>query len=259
MERVRAGGATVGRPGRSAGRPDRGAARGAGRHRRRGDGDGMPAGREAGGSVVAVSAIVVPVRDPLDTPFPERERKVAEVQEMARSLAADYGVECQSVVVRTRNAGRTIVDAVNEHGATLIVIGSPEKRRLAAQPAGRVLRRYRRLRPAQGAVPRDRDPLPLRGGGGRGARRHPGAGLMTSEPVPPSRVALVTGASRGIGLAVAAAFAAAGHRVVGCGRSAEPSGQSPGSTTASATSPARMPSGSWWRAPSSVTAGSTCW
>jgi nucleotide-binding universal stress UspA family protein len=87
---------------------------------------------EAGGSVVAVSAIVVPVRDPLDTPFPERERKVAEVQEMARSLAADYGVECQSVVVRTRSAGRTIVDAVNEHGATLIVIGSPEKRRLAA-------------------------------------------------------------------------------------------------------------------------------
>jgi len=46
---------------------------------------------------------------------------------------------------------------------------------------------------------------------------------MTGEPVPASRVALVTGASRGIGLAVAAAFAAAGHRVVGCGRSAHPS------------------------------------
>jgi nucleotide-binding universal stress UspA family protein len=86
---------------------------------------------DAGGSVIAVSAIVVPVRDPLDMPRPERERQVQEVQEMARSLADDYGLEFTSVVTRTRNAGRAIVDAVNESGATLIVIGSPEKHRLA--------------------------------------------------------------------------------------------------------------------------------
>jgi len=39
---------------------------------------------------------------------------------------------------------------------------------------------------------------------------------------PPSRVALITGTSRGIGTALAAAFAAAGYAVVGCGRSAGP-------------------------------------
>ena len=50
---------------------------------------------------------------------------------MARSLAPDYGIEFRGVVVRTRNPGRTIVDAVIEQGAALIVIGSPEKRRLA--------------------------------------------------------------------------------------------------------------------------------
>jgi basic amino acid/polyamine antiporter, APA family len=73
----------------------------------------------------------VPVQDPLDTELPERDRAVAEVQEMARSLAADYGIEFRGVVVRTRNPGRAIVDAVIDQGATLIVIGSPEKRRLA--------------------------------------------------------------------------------------------------------------------------------
>src|SRR4051812_28616501 len=39
---------------------------------------------------------------------------------------------------------------------------------------------------------------------------------------PPSRVALITGTSRGIGTALAAAFAADGYAVVGCGRSAGP-------------------------------------
>jgi APA family basic amino acid/polyamine antiporter len=86
---------------------------------------------DAGGSVVAVSAIVIPVRDPLDASRPEREHAVAEVQEMARSLAEDYGLEFRAVVKRTRNAGRSIVDAVTEYDAKLIVIGSPEKHRLA--------------------------------------------------------------------------------------------------------------------------------
>ena len=39
---------------------------------------------------------------------------------------------------------------------------------------------------------------------------------------PPTRVALITGTSRGIGTALAAAFAAEGYAVVGCGRSAGP-------------------------------------
>jgi APA family basic amino acid/polyamine antiporter len=81
--------------------------------------------------VVGVSAIMIPVREPLDAPRPEREEAVARVQEMGRSLAADYGIEYRSVVERTRSPGRTIVDAVVAHDAALIVIGSPEKRRLA--------------------------------------------------------------------------------------------------------------------------------
>jgi basic amino acid/polyamine antiporter, APA family len=87
---------------------------------------------ESGSPVVGVTAITIPLTDPLDAPRPDREHAAVAVQDMARSLAQDYGIEYTSVVARTRNPGRTIVDAVVEHGATLIVIGSPEKPRLAA-------------------------------------------------------------------------------------------------------------------------------
>jgi APA family basic amino acid/polyamine antiporter len=87
---------------------------------------------ENGAPVVGVTAISIPMRDPLDAPRPEREHAAAAVQDMARSLAADYGIEYRSVVQRTRSPGRAIVDAVAEHGAALIVIGSPEKQRLAS-------------------------------------------------------------------------------------------------------------------------------
>jgi APA family basic amino acid/polyamine antiporter len=86
---------------------------------------------EAGAAVIGVSAIYVPVRDPLDVPMPEREAEVAAVQAMAASLAEEYGVEYRPVVARTRSPGRLVVDAVVEHQAGLIVVGSPQKHRLA--------------------------------------------------------------------------------------------------------------------------------
>jgi APA family basic amino acid/polyamine antiporter len=86
---------------------------------------------DSGAVVVGVSAIYVPVKEPIDTPLPEREQEVEEVQEMARSLASEYGVEYRSVVARTRSPGRLVVDAAVEYGAQLIMVGSPYKRRLA--------------------------------------------------------------------------------------------------------------------------------
>jgi APA family basic amino acid/polyamine antiporter len=86
---------------------------------------------ESGAAVVGVSAIYVPVRDPLDVPLPDREAEVAEVQAMAASLAEEYGVEYRPIIARTRSPGRLIVDAAVAHQAGLIVVGSPQKRRLA--------------------------------------------------------------------------------------------------------------------------------
>jgi basic amino acid/polyamine antiporter, APA family len=86
---------------------------------------------EAGAAVVGVSAIYVPVREPLDVAMPEREAEVSAVQAMAASLADEYGVEYRPVVERTRSPGRLVVDAAVEHRAGLIVVGSPQKHRLA--------------------------------------------------------------------------------------------------------------------------------
>jgi basic amino acid/polyamine antiporter, APA family len=87
---------------------------------------------DSGAVVVGVSAIYVPVKEPMDIAMPEREQEVEDVQEMARSLASEYGVEYRSVVSRTRSPGRLVVDAAVEYGAQLIMVGSPYKRRLAA-------------------------------------------------------------------------------------------------------------------------------
>jgi basic amino acid/polyamine antiporter, APA family len=86
---------------------------------------------EAEATVIGVSAIVIPVREPLDAPRPERERQVESVQAMARSLAEEFGVEYVGVVERTRSPGRLIVNTAIEHGAALIVVGAPDKPRLA--------------------------------------------------------------------------------------------------------------------------------
>jgi basic amino acid/polyamine antiporter, APA family len=86
---------------------------------------------EAGAAVVGVSAISVPVRDSLDLVMPERDAEVAAVQAMAASLAEEFGVEYRPVVERTRSPGRLVVDAAVEHQAGLIVVGSPQKHRLA--------------------------------------------------------------------------------------------------------------------------------
>lgn len=86
---------------------------------------------ESDARVVGVSAIVVPVREPLDALRPDRDEEAARVQAMARSLAGDYGVEYTGVVRRTRMAGRTVVDVATDEDAGLIVIGAPAKRRLA--------------------------------------------------------------------------------------------------------------------------------
>ena len=93
---------------------------------------------EQGGRIVGVTAIPIPMRDPLYEPAPEAEADAAAAQAMALRLAPDYGIEYLPVVQRTRNPGRTIVDVAGR------IRRRPDRGRLAGQEArlpGRARRR----------------------------------------------------------------------------------------------------------------------
>ena len=86
---------------------------------------------DSGAVVVGVSALYVPVREPIDKPMPEREREVEEVQALARVAGLGVRRRVQGgglAHAQPRAAGRRRGRRVRRQ---LIMVGSPYKRRLA--------------------------------------------------------------------------------------------------------------------------------
>ncbi len=80
--------------------------------------------QERGAAVVALHVIRVPLDQPLDAElFDEEERAAASLAEAA-ALGADHGVTVEGRSVRARSIGDAIVQAAEETGADLIVLGS---------------------------------------------------------------------------------------------------------------------------------------
>jgi basic amino acid/polyamine antiporter, APA family len=80
--------------------------------------------QERGAAVVALHVIRVPLDRPLDAElFDEEERAAASLAEAA-ALGSDLGVEVETRSVRARSIGEAIVQAAEETGADLIVLGS---------------------------------------------------------------------------------------------------------------------------------------
>jgi nucleotide-binding universal stress UspA family protein len=80
--------------------------------------------QERGAAVVALHVIKVPLDRPLDAElFDQEERAAASIAEAA-ALGADHGVAVQGLAVRARSIGEAIVQATEETGADLIVLGS---------------------------------------------------------------------------------------------------------------------------------------
>ena len=83
--------------------------------------------QERGAAVVALHVIRVPLDRPLDMElFDEDERAAASLAE-ASALGADLGVEVEGRSIRARSIGEAIVQAAEESGADLIVLGSSPK------------------------------------------------------------------------------------------------------------------------------------
>ena len=75
--------------------------------------------------VVAVYALEVPTSRPLSQIAPEDEERANRQLAEAEALGQLYGVQVISRLVRTRNAGRALVEEADRRGSEIIVLGSP--------------------------------------------------------------------------------------------------------------------------------------
>jgi basic amino acid/polyamine antiporter, APA family len=80
---------------------------------------------DRGASIAALSVVVVPLDQPLDTRLEEEERMADEALDIAAAIAELYGVKFTERLVRARHAGRAIVDEATRRQSEIIVMGAP--------------------------------------------------------------------------------------------------------------------------------------
>jgi basic amino acid/polyamine antiporter, APA family len=80
--------------------------------------------QERGATVEALYVIQVPLDQPLDAPMYDAEERAAASLAEAAALGADHAVTVLGRTLRARSIGEAIVDAADEDGVDLIVLGS---------------------------------------------------------------------------------------------------------------------------------------
>jgi APA family basic amino acid/polyamine antiporter len=86
---------------------------------------------ERGATIVALRVIVVPLDLPLDAALAEQEHEADRLLDEARNAAESYGVRMVERIVRSRNAGRAIVEEAERRHAEIVVLGAPRGRHRA--------------------------------------------------------------------------------------------------------------------------------
>jgi APA family basic amino acid/polyamine antiporter len=81
-------------------------------------------------SIIAFTAIDVPLDQPLDAPLPDDAREANEQLDEARAIGDSYGVRVTGRIARTRNIGRAIVDEAIRRHSEIIVMAGPRRVRL---------------------------------------------------------------------------------------------------------------------------------
>jgi APA family basic amino acid/polyamine antiporter len=82
---------------------------------------------ERGAIITAVAVIEVPLEQPLSTELPDEERLAHHELAEARALGESYGVRVLERLVRSRSAGRAIVEEAERRSSEIIVLGAPRK------------------------------------------------------------------------------------------------------------------------------------
>ena len=136
---------------------------------------------------------------------PELERRAALQLSEAEALGESYGVPVFGRIVRTRNAGRALIDEAVARGSEVIVLGTPGRSPRSSQ--------VRRIGRGLRAAPRDlqghdrRDPRMARA---RARARRAGGAAVSGRTVYRSGTALMSIALIAIGAAAIVRTAAAG-------------------------------------------------
>jgi APA family basic amino acid/polyamine antiporter len=81
-------------------------------------------------SIVAFTAIEVPLDQPLDAELPDEVHEANEQLDEARAIGDSYGVRVTGRIARTRNIGRAIVDEAIRRNSEIIVMAGPRRVRL---------------------------------------------------------------------------------------------------------------------------------
>jgi APA family basic amino acid/polyamine antiporter len=106
--------------------------------------------------VVAVYTIEVPAARPLAQIAPEDEERANEQLSEAEALGQLYGVQVISRLVRTRHAGRALVEEADRRGSEVIVLSSPGRSARSARLFGTTVDyvlRHARCKVMVGATP----------------------------------------------------------------------------------------------------------
>jgi nucleotide-binding universal stress UspA family protein len=83
--------------------------------------------------LVAVHVVEIDWTLPLDADIAGRSEEVQRVLDMAESVAEDYRVTLEPVLLQARDVGAAIVDEAVERGADLLIVGLPYRKRFGGE------------------------------------------------------------------------------------------------------------------------------
>ncbi len=91
---------------------------------------------EKGSSIDALYVIEVPMNLPLDAPLVEECKRAEEVLQRAMTLANEFKVKMNPIIITARSAGRAIVQQAIERRSEVIILGVMKKRRFTERAFG---------------------------------------------------------------------------------------------------------------------------
>jgi nucleotide-binding universal stress UspA family protein len=89
--------------------------------------------RHAKAELVAVHVVEIDWTLPLDADIAGRSEEVQRVLDIAESVAEDYKIQLEPVLLQARDVGAAIVDETTERGADLLVVGLPYRKRFGGE------------------------------------------------------------------------------------------------------------------------------